>query len=283
MKNLIKSMPRLAEVVMNKCVKYSDLPRDDPEYSVSFDFSLLAAPRDKEDPNTAGGPRFFGPSTMVEFERERLLMHPLSQALLQWKWITMGKPLYWLNFFTYFAFVALLTLFVVTERDLEILRDENGYQKVFRFRTKFSTGVPIMILIFIFLHMIKELYQITVQKWRYFTHLTNYTEWCCYITALCFVSPYIKGESIFRDSAAMWPLATIVILLSYTTLILFLRRFGNFGVYISMFLEVTRTLFKVLIIFIPVIFAFALSFFLLLKEQVSTQQKTNDTHLTQAR
>ncbi|KAJ7387700.1 Transient receptor putative cation channel sub A member 1 [Desmophyllum pertusum] len=116
--------------------------------------------------------------------------------------------------------------------------------------------------------MVKELYQITVQKWRYFTHFTNYIEWCCYISALFYVSSYLEGQNIFKRSMALWPLATTVILLSYTSLILFLRRFTYSGIYISMFIEVTKTLFKVLIIFTPIIFAFSLAFFLLLKEQV---------------
>lgn len=273
MKNLIQSMPRLAKLVMDRCMTRSDHPRGDPEYSVTFDFSLLAY-QGKEDGGTCQGERFFGPATMVEWERERLLTHPLSQALLQWKWSTMGKPLFWLNFLTYIAFVSLVTIFAVTERMKQRLlppgasnaTDEDD--KIFTFRTRFSTGVPIMIVIFICIHIIKELYQITVQKWRYFTHFTNYTEWCCYLTALCYVAPYLKGENIFQKTMALWPLATIVILLSYTTLILFLRRFAYFGIYISMFIEVTKTLFRVLNIFIPMIFAFSLAFFLLLKEQV---------------
>ena len=51
-------------------------------------------------------------------------------------------------------------------------------------------------------------------------------------------------------------------------MILFLRRFYYVGIYISMLIEVTKTLFKVIIIFIPMLFAFNLTFFILLKEQV---------------
>lgn len=274
MKNLIQSMPRLAEMVMDRCVTKSVHPRGDPEYCVTFDFSLLACQGDKEDASTCQGGRFFGPATMVESERERLLMHPLSQALLQWKWVTMGKPLFWLNFLTYFAFVVLVTTFAVTEREKQRLLSPDASNsteeddKIFTWKTNFSTGTPVLIVIFICIHMVKELYQITVQKWRYFTHFTNYIEWCCYISALFYVSSYLEGQNIFKRSMALWPLATTVILLSYTSLILFLRRFTYSGIYISMFIEVTKTLFKVLIIFTPIIFAFSLAFFLLLKEQV---------------
>ena len=275
MKNLIQSMPRLAALVMDRCVTRSDHPRSDPEYSVTFNFTLLVNQGKEDGGSRRKEERFFGPATMVECERERLLMHPLSQALLQWKWSTLGKPLFWLNFLTYISFVTLLTIFAVTERVKQRLLSPDASnateedEKIFKFRTRFSTGTPIVIVIFICIHMIKELYQITVQKWRYFTHFTNYTEWCCYLAALCFVAPYLKGENIFQKTMALWPLATTVILLSYTTLILFLRRFTYFGIYILMFIEVTKTLFRVLNIFIPMIFAFSLAFFLLLKEQVS--------------
>ncbi|KAL9979953.1 hypothetical protein ACROYT_G008476 [Oculina patagonica] len=269
MENLIQSMPKLAEMVMDRCVTYSDHPRGDPEYSVTFDFRLIADQGDKEDKRR----RFFAPATMVEFERESLLMHPLTQALLQWKWSTLGRPLFWLNFLTYFAFVLLVTTFAITERQKQrvlspsALNATDEDDKIFRHKTTFSTGVPFLIVIFICIHMIKELYQISIQKWRYFTHFTNYIEWSCYITAFFYVVPYLEGRNIFSESMALWPLATIVIFLSYTSLILFLRGFAHFGIYISMFIEVTKSLFKVLVIFIPMIFAFSLAFFLLLKEQ----------------
>ena len=275
MKNLIQSMPKLAEMVMDRCVSFSGHQRGDPEYSVTFDLSLIESQSDKKGASTRTGQRFFGPATMVEVERKRLLMHPLTQALLKWKWNTLGRPLFWLNFVTYFAFVVLVTTFAVTERQKQrvvspsALNATHEDDKIFRYKTRFSTGVPILIVIFICIHMIKELYQIYIQKWRYFTHFTNYIEWCCYFTALCYVAPYLTGRNIFRSSMALWPLATTVIFLSYTSLILFLRSFTHIGIYISMFIEVTKSLFKVLIIFIPMIFAFSLAFFLLLKEQVS--------------
>lgn len=249
-------MPRLAQVVMDKCVTCSDDQRDDPDYSITFDFSILSGPGDKEDPRTSEGPRFFAPSYMVQYEREGLLMHPLSQILLQWKWNTMGRPLFAINFLSYLAFVVLLSVFMIAERGklrlfnpgAEDFQDDETDQ-LFRSRSGLSAGAPVLILIFICIHMIKEIYQIAIQKWRYLTHVTNYIEWCCYLCTICFVSPYLGRGNIFKGTMTMWPLASAVILLSYTTLILFLRRFYYVGIYISMLIEVTKTLFKVIISF----------------------------------
>ena len=270
MKSLIQTMPKVAEGVMNKCITFSDLPRCDPEYSVTFDFSLLA-PFDgdsTEDTNKSGENPFFGPPVMVEWEREGLLTHPLSQALLQWKWMTVGLPLFWCNFLTYLAFVSLFTAFTVTEREKQLVHSEQSANasdeddKMFSNKSKFSTWTPVVIVIFICIHMLKEIYQMTTQRWRYFTHFTNLIEWCCYITALLYLTPY------FSETKASWPLASIVILLSYFSLVLFLRRFTFFGLYVCMFLEVTKTFARVVFVFTPMIVSFSLGFFLLLKEEV---------------
>lgn len=271
MAQLIRKMPKLAEEVMNKCITYSDLPQSDPEYSVTFDFSLLTSDEASENQATRGK-FFFGPATMVEAEREDLLVHPLCQALLQWKWIILGKPVFWCNFLTYLIFVCLFTVFTLTERAKQHVFDSSSSKatkedrKIFENRNAFSTGAPVLIALFICIHIAKEIYQITVQHWRYFAHFTNLTEWCCYITALCYVTPFLIGRNIYDWS--LWPLATVVILLSYISLTLFLRRFSYFGIYISMFIEVAKTFLRVIFIFTPMILSFSLAFFLLLKEQV---------------
>ena len=261
MKSLIQTMPKVAEKVMNKCITFSDLLQCDPEYSVTFDFSLLAPyDGDSEGTNKSGENRFFGPAVMVESEREDLLSHPLSQALLRWKWTTVGQPLFWCNFLTHLAFVCLFTAFTVTERE----NASNEDDKMFTF----STGTPVVIVIFICIHMLKEIYQMTIQQWRYFTHFTNLIDWCCYITALLYLMPYVLEKNIFWASKALWPLACIAILLSYLSLVLFLRRFTYFGLYVSMFLEVTKTFVRVVFVFTPIVISFSLVFFLLLEERV---------------
>ncbi|XP_068747164.1 transient receptor potential cation channel subfamily A member 1-like [Montipora capricornis] len=276
MKGLIQTMPKLAGEVLDRCVTHSDLPRHHPDYFVEFDFSLLAScDIENEEDNKSHGDSFFGPAVMVEWEREDLLMHPLTQALLQWKWRTVGLPLFWINFLSYLAFVCLFTVFATTERGKQLVHKANSAQsdqedhKIFRYKNSFSTGTPVVIAIFIFIHMMRELYQIGVQRWRYLTHFTNFIEWTCYLSALCFVIPYFVERNVFSKSMALWPLASIVTLLSYISLVLFLRRFFYFGIYISMFFEVTRTFLRVVVVFTPIIFAFSMAFFLLLKEQDS--------------
>lgn len=273
MRSLIQTMPKLAEEVMNRCVSLSDLPRHHPDYFKEFDFSLLSS-CDAESGDDSKSFNFFGPAVMVEWERETLLMHPLTQALLQWKWRTVGMPLFWVNFLSYLAFVCLFTAFATIERGQQLLRKpgstppDDEDHKIFRNKNSFSIAIPVIIAIFIIIHMMKELYQISVQRWRYLTHFTNFVEWTCYLSALCFVAPYFSGRNVFSESMALWPLASLVTLLSYLSLVLFLRRSVYFGIYISMFFEVTKTFLRVVVIFTPIIFAFSLAFFLLLKEQV---------------
>ena len=183
MRSLIQTMPKLAEEVMNRCVSLSYLPQHHPDYSEEFDFSLLAS-CDVENEDDSKSFSFFGPTVMVEWERETLLMHPLTQALLQWKWRTVGMPLFWINFL---AFVCPFTAFTATVKGKQLIRapsstlpDEEDH-KIFQKKDSFSVAIPVIIAIFIIIHMMKELYQITVQRWRYLIHFTNSVEWTYYL------------------------------------------------------------------------------------------------------
>ena len=52
-------------------------------------------------------------------------------------------------------------------------------------------------------------------------------------------------------------------------MMLFLRRYRLVGTYISMYIEVTKTVFQVMVVFIFLVLGFALAFYVLFKEQVS--------------
>lgn len=277
LKDLIEKMPDIAERVLDRFVKYSDHPPNHPDFTMTFDFRLL----EHERPPMKGrrrGERFFAPTTMAEFQRERLLMHPLSQMLLQWKWFALGKFVYWVDFLSFLVFLVIFTHFLVTERSKQYVFDPSDDlanpsaedEKLFKRRTTFTQHTPVAITVFICFHMAKELYQLAILRSRYL-HLTNLFEWSCYILSLLVVLPYLMGKNVYFESGMLWPLASMALLLAYSCCILFLRRFSYFGLYITMFIEVFKTLIRALSVFVLFISAFALAFFILLKEQVSTR------------
>lgn len=301
MKLLIEHFPESAELLMDRCVKRSEkIAYDDPNFSVTYDFHLLDPGPD--DPAFVNGKRFFGPSTMVKHEQKTLLLHPLTQVLLNQKWSTFGRFIYYFNFLTYLIFVGLYSAFIIIERQKlnftntyevqgldcydEPVYDENdeeivGYDQVcypvsefYEGQTQFSKGFSYIVFIFAIVHLVKEIIQIIIQRFRYFTEISNLLEWMLYGTACAFMIPYVMPDSITNDLFAemtdpylLWLVGVASIFLCYANLVLFLRRFRLFGIYVTMFLEVTQTVLKVLIVFMVFIVGFSIVFFILFKEQ----------------
>lgn len=65
--------------------------------------------------------------------------------------------------------------------------------------------------------------------------------------------------------------------LGFTNLILFLRVLSRVGLYVNMYLEVVKTLIKVMSLFVIFILAFSLVFYILFKEEVSARCFLNVT------
>ena len=163
MKILIEHFPEAASLVMDHCIKRSSHIRTDPNYTESYDFHLLdPGPDDAADLN---GNRFFGPKTMVKFNREDLLLHPLTQKLLDVKWASFGRYIYYFNLIAYLVFLITYTIFIVTEReaqDFNPRKSENGTEKVkaseiFTRATAFNGAVLFVALIFAAVHIAKEI------------------------------------------------------------------------------------------------------------------------------
>lgn len=284
MKILIEHFPEAASLVMDQCIKRSSHIKTDPNYIEHYDFHLLDPGPD--DVTDVDGSNFFGPTTMVKFNRESLLLHPLTQKLLDIKWASFGMYIYCFNLSTYLVFLITYTIFVVTEREAQdfnpIKKDTNGTSRkaapsdIFTKSTEFNGGVLFIALIFAGAHVVKEMFQLVVQKWRYFKDPSNITEWTLYLSTLCFMLPYLfTGEQldlVFKDlknPRSFWIPGVISIFLCYINVILFMRRFQTLGIYVNMFLEVSRTVARVMLVFFIFILAFSIVFYVLFKEQES--------------
>lgn len=91
LKNLIKSMFRFVQVVMDKCVICFDDQWDDFDYFIIFDFSIFFGLGDKEDLRIFEGLCFFVFFYMVQYECEGFFMYLLLQIFFQWEWNIMGR------------------------------------------------------------------------------------------------------------------------------------------------------------------------------------------------
>jgi len=283
MKILIEHFPEAASLAMDHCIKRSSHIQTDPSYTEYYDFHLLD-PGPDDEANLQGN-RFFGPTTMVKYNREGLLLHPLTQKLLDVKWASFGRYIYYFNLLTYLVFLVTYTVFVITEREVQdfnpLKEQTNGTQRavkvtdIFTRPTAFNGGVLFIALIFAGAHIAKEIFQLLVQRMRYFKDASNVTEWALYLSTLCFMMPYLltsdQLQSAFgslQNPRNLWIAGIFSIFLCYLNFILFLRRFQPFGIYVNMFLEVTKTVARVMLVFFIFILAFSIVFFILFKEQV---------------
>jgi len=270
MGRLIEHFPDAAHVVMDRCIQ-----RSLSERSIKYDFTLLDPGPD--DQSGAKAERFLGLSTMVKHKQQLLLTHALSRKLMVLKWRKFGWFVYGGNLFLYSVFLVFLTIFVLTERETidfpeppEPGEEPDIEDDFFQERNSFNQAVPYIVIIFAALHLAKELYQIYSQRFRYFTEWSNALEWTLYITASLFVLPYVSDPNTFRSTYAVyWQMGTFSIFFGYINLILIIEPLKYVGLYVTMFLEVMKTVLKVLCLFVMFTLAFSMAFFILLKEQVS--------------
>jgi len=269
MGRLIEHFPDAAHIVMDRCIQ-----RSLSERSIKYDFTLLDPGPD--DQTGDKGERFLGLATMVNHKQQLLLTHPLSRKLMVLKWRKFGWFVYGGNLFLYSIFLLFLTIFVLTERaDIDFPEPPEPGEKpeieddFFDERNSFNRAVPFIVIIFAVLHLAKEIYQIYSQRFRYFTEWSNALEWTLYITALLFVLPYVGDPNTFKNTYAVyWQMGTFSIFFGYINLILIIEPLKYVGLYVTMFLEVMKTVLKVLCLFVMFTLAFSMAFFILLKEQV---------------
>ena len=283
MKILIEHFPEAASLVMDHCIKRSSHIKSDPSYTEYYDFHLLDPGPDDE--SGLNGNPFFGPTTMVKYNREGLLLHPLTQKLLDAKWASFGRYIYYFNLLTYLVFLVTYTVFVVTERNAQDFspekREPNGTRRsvslsdIFTRSTAFNGIVLFVAVIFVGAHIAKEIFQLLVQRLKYFKDPSNITEWALYLSTVLFMMPYLLTPDQLQGAFGslqnprnLWVTGIFSIFLCYINVILFLRRFQTFGIYVNMFLEVSRTVVRVMLVFFIFILAFSIVFHILFKEQV---------------
>ena len=281
----MENFPEAAEVVLNQCVNHSQhLNISDPDYAVTYNFKYLDLGPNVEDCSK----RFSTVETMIKHKRERLLLHPLTLKFNERKWTSLGRYVYVADFFSYLLLMILFTAFIVDQRDDQNFmpprrNGSKGVDKqykpkpsdIYRVDSSFREAVPIIVIIFATFNFCKEMFQIYVQRWNYFKDTSNYLDWILHISTTLFMVPYITSRTVvdewfsaMRDPRTLWILGIVATFVCYTNMMLFLRRYRLFGTYISMYIEVTKTVIQVMVVFAFLVLGFALVFYILLKEQV---------------
>ena len=93
-----------------------------------------------------------------------------------------------------------------------------------------------------------------------------------FVLALIFILPFIFGENVkaVYSETVQWNSGIVALLLCYVNLTLAIRRFGELGLYVTMYIEVLWTFIKVITSFLITLIGYCLVFYVLLKGQVRT-------------
>ena len=113
MRKLIKAAPKVAEVVLDKCIVKSKHPSNHLDYSITYDFRYI----DQDPDSSFQESQSFEALSMAKYNRENLLSHPVTKKLMAYKWARLGRFIYYTTLVLYFVFVLCVTSVVVIERE----------------------------------------------------------------------------------------------------------------------------------------------------------------------
>ncbi|CAH1773123.1 unnamed protein product [Owenia fusiformis] len=271
---LIRNLPKACMVAMDRCIVLSE----NNGSSIEYDFTYIIKNFLPSDSNQNKIMKSTSPlHVMIEHGRIDCLSHPLCLQYLKYKWATFGMKLHIMNMVIYLLFLVSLTAFVSLRNPLEHGGFENTEKKInetytattpIRSNPQVEMGSVDMILaleiiLFCLINIGKELFQLFHQKFRYFLDPINIMEWMIYGASLAFTVPFLFGFS----SIVQWQCAPIAVCLAWINFMLFFVRLDVIGIYVVMFLEILKTLVKVLVVFFTVIVAFGMTFYMLLSNQ----------------
>ncbi|XP_067937182.1 transient receptor potential cation channel subfamily A member 1-like isoform X2 [Watersipora subatra] len=281
---LVKHLPNICNAALDRCAESSEHDPISPQYSITYNFDLIrtdpeSIPKKEElkeqDTLSENIYRSHMPMaalmSMVKYERVQCLSHPVCLEFVKMKWSTVGIWLHMLNLLLYALYLASLTgaiIFIGPLGGPTHTLSVNDTTTSSAMNPSTGKGLRITVLLvllaFIGFHLLKEFAQVYQMKWRYFLEITNYMECFMYICTMLY--------AIFTlmNSTAEWVFSCGVIGLffSWINLLLVLQRFEFFGIYVVMFKEILASLLQVLIVFSILLFAFGVTFYVLLRREV---------------
>ncbi|XP_071835812.1 transient receptor potential cation channel subfamily A member 1-like isoform X3 [Apostichopus japonicus] len=271
---LIELMPDVFLKVLDRSLIKSEVDVRSPDYWYKYDFRYLQPSQDErlDEKKKATEDLSYLPAlnVMVNFNRVDLLSHPVCVKYLEMKWKAYGFYVHMSNLLLYFVFLGLLTYFICTVNQdpsqtacnwtVYSQWPQKGCQ------TPSQRVALCVIAVFAFLNIIKEVFQIFSQGLRYFLEAVNYSEWVLYSSTLAFALPFLLPEGLLRLE---WSFGAIAVFSAWYNLMLYLRRFDSVGIYIVMFMEIFKTLLHVILVFLVLIIAFAMAFYILMSQETN--------------
>ncbi|XP_077974410.1 uncharacterized protein LOC120329316 isoform X2 [Styela clava] len=323
MRKLIKKMPEVAEVAFRNCVARGNKQIEHKNYKVTFDFEFLddeyacAEWKEQSDVTSEASIAISSDASyevyddygkinknaepyshdsdilmknhclmiMVKSKRENLLRHPLVHSLLEYKWKSYGRVVYYINLLLYTLFMAVFNSYMLTVPPPYAINatatniDGSCVKVVETSQGTWGTDCTLnhsfwrpiaqwTVIGLAALSLLKEIFQVLSRKHHYFFSVTNLLELSLYILCIITVidvSDYSRNTGIREPW--QWQCGALAVFLSWIGLLLFIQNFPRFGIYVLMFTDVLETFFSFFAVFLLFIFAFAFSFHALFQNQ----------------
>uniref|UniRef100_A0A6Q2YNW7 Ion transport domain-containing protein n=1 Tax=Esox lucius TaxID=8010 RepID=A0A6Q2YNW7_ESOLU len=271
--DLIDLLPQCYKHLLDRCIRESDDDTKSLDYHIEYNFQWLQAPiilkKQAEINKSLKVQPLAALNAMVNYHRIELLTHPVCQKYLEMKWVAYGSAAHLLNLFIYLLGLLPLTHLIVSLRPSVNYTSPDNTTHVrmvpisFREQDSFLSSCMFMVLIMNIYSMGKEIMQMFYQRRNYFKDLSNMQDWFSIIFSLLFVIPMF----FCTPRSWHWEAGALAIIMSWINFLLYLQRFEHFGIYVVMFQEIARTLFKILLVFFFLLLAFALVFYAVMLNQ----------------
>nr|XP_043871217.1 transient receptor potential cation channel subfamily A member 1b isoform X2 [Solea senegalensis] len=267
--DLIEFLPESYKHLLDHCVLESDDDQNSPEYHIEYDFKWLQSPISlkKADLKFEYQP-LAALNAMVTYNRLDLLNHPVSKKYLAMKWDAYGSKAHMLNMFIYLLGLLPLTHLMVNLRPTFNITDTGEHSIVmkpvsFKEQSVFISFCMMMVFVMNICCIGKELLQFSQQGWNYLKDSSNGSDWMSAVFSLLFIVPTMLNV----NGSYHWQAGALAVLTSWVGFLLYLQRFEGIGIYVVMFGEILRTLFRVVLLFLYLLLAFALAFYALMLNQ----------------
>ena len=256
---------------------FSEHGQNDRDLKITYDFHLL-------DPGpSAGRSRFKTLKSLVEHRQEKILSHPLVRKMLSRKWTVIGRNIYLVGLLLFLVFHLTLSWLTISERTRATFDgNTTAYAKDFAEHIDRNLGVMTLLLILAIVNIAKEVFQMFLRGFRYFTNHENIVEIVYYLTTMIFLSPYLhlnsqNDQRIPRIllTGQNWQFGILAVFFGWIDFVLYLRSymFPTLGLYITMFFEILKTFLRIFSVIILFLFGFANVFYIIFPQQVKTNRR----------
>ena len=109
-----------------------------------------------------------------------------------------------------------------------------------------------------------EILQCLLLRWNYVKDWENWMEIALYICSIVFA--WVFHTECLCPFEWQWQVGVVSMFLGWITLLVFIQKFPNIGIYVLMFLSICYTFLKAVILFALLVLAFSLTFYMVFYE-----------------